>query len=254
MKEHPQVVIPNITLTLQDIKVWNGLPKQGVAGLRKETLLLSSHSKRVDLLDIGYKQFTKRIEQIEHKLSNLEKKTAPPAKEEVPYPIGPGSGSSYKSYTQPLSKTQNLDPPFEKPSQMTKPPVPLQQEVKPTPQPAVPTQTEKRPLFESTNVQEHKNTPPNLDTEPHTGLGELDLEVSQAEKERRERRERMERIERLIAREQAQSTAATNPEVGQGTGGSVPHTPAPNAAGKAIATISPEKVPGPFRSLIENAR
>lgn len=207
---------------------------------------------------LGFRQFTKRIEQIEHKLSNLEKKTAPTPKEESQYSMLPGSGSSYKNYSQALSSTQNYSPAYDKPSPSTttgiSAPPPRQQTTAPLPETA---EKEKKIVNEVVESREpiRENVPVRdvRDSASNNVPTETDPELLQLEKEKRERRERMERIERLIAREQGVNTPAPQPEVSQPTPFTAPPTPVgANTAAKTGSNISPEKVPGPFRSLIES--
>jgi hypothetical protein len=204
---------------------------------------------------LGYRQFTKRIEQIEHKLSNLEKKTAPAFKDDSQYQIGPGSGSSYKNYSQSFSKTQAMTQTlerFEKPSQ-SHAAVVLSA---PKTQPSIPNIEiqEKKINVDYTEIRETKELNVVREVETGANISDIETENDGAERERRERRERMERIERLIAREQAVTSGSTQSDAGQGTGGSPPATAPVSNMTNLTTTISPEKVPGPFRSLVESAR
>ena len=167
----------------------------------------------------------------------------------------PGSGSSYKNYSQALSSTHNYSPAYEKssPSATTgiSAPPPRQQTTAAAPEPV---EKEKKIVTEVLESREPvRENVPVRESPSNNGPNDTDPELLQLEKEKRERRERMERIERLIAREQAVNTPAPQPEATQPNPLTAPPTPAgANTAAKAGSNVSPEKVPGPFRSLIES--
>lgn len=174
----------------------------------------------------------------------------------------PGSGSSYKNYSQALSSGQNYSTSYEKASPSTIPPPVTTASIAPpkhhttSQAQSEPQQNlEKKLTIEPAEIKENprENALARESPSNNNPPAEVDPEVLQLEKEKRERRERMERIERLIAREQGIGTAPPPPETSQATPVTAPPTPAgANTAAKSASNISPEKVPGPFRSLVES--